>query len=137
MEKNFYQENISLFWKRFLAYTIDNIIITFFVFLISFIFFAFLPQGLVSFFILCFIMFYYIFSVGKYGKTLGKKMLNLKVVNLENPEEKIGYKKALYRLFAQVLSSIIIFIGHIMILFNKDSLALHDKLSNTRVVENK
>jgi uncharacterized RDD family membrane protein YckC len=66
--------------------------------------------------------------------TLGKKVLGIKVVNLEG--QRISFAQASGRHFGKIISSIILFIGYLMMLWDDKKQTLHDKMANTLVVKN-
>ncbi len=69
------------------------------------------------------------------GTSLGKSLLNLKVVCLPYGESP-SYKVALLRdIFGKFISVFVFFIGYIMVLFRKDRRALHDLISDTVVLK--
>lgn len=69
------------------------------------------------------------------GSTLGKKLLNLKVVSAK--DEKLTFINVLYReTIGRYLSGIVIFIGYFMIAIDDQKRGLHDILCDTRVVYN-
>ncbi len=72
------------------------------------------------------------YFLGKFGATPGKMALGLAVVTPEGGE--ISYSRAFGRYFAEILSSIILFIGYLMVLFDEEKRALHDRICNTRVI---
>lgn len=75
---------------------------------------------------------YMIFMHGKYGATLGKKAVGIKVVMSDGSP--ITYGRATGRYFAYLLSGLIIYIGYIMAGFDDEKRALHDRMCNTRVI---
>ena len=75
---------------------------------------------------------YSIFFVGKYGATPGKMACKIKVV--DGTGAKIGYGRATGRFFAEFLSGLICYIGYIMVAFDEEKRALHDRICNTRVI---
>ncbi|MGD0278118.1 MAG: RDD family protein [Smithella sp.] len=75
---------------------------------------------------------YEVFFIGKYGATLGKMALKIKVINADG--SKVGYLKAAGRYFAKILSGIILAIGYFMAAFDDEKRALHDRICNTRVI---
>lgn len=133
------------FWIRAVAKIIDGLIQGVFSILL---FFAFMPffsfrnnrfdvtgmlvwggmQGMGILFGLA----YAVFFLGKYGATPGKMAVGLKVVTSEG--DPIDYKRAAARYFAEILSGLICYIGYIMIAFDDERRALHDRLCDTRVV---
>ena len=75
---------------------------------------------------------YSTFFLGKYGATPGKMAVGLKVVTSQ--DEPIDYKRAVARYFAEILSGLICYIGYIMVAFDEERRALHDRLCDTRVI---
>jgi uncharacterized RDD family membrane protein YckC len=49
--------------------------------------------------------------------------------------EKISYARACGRTFAEVVSSLILMIGYLMVIFDDEKRALHDRICDTRVVK--
>jgi uncharacterized RDD family membrane protein YckC len=78
-------------------------------------------------------IFYSVFFVGKYGGTLGKLALRLRVVNSSGTP--VTYTKALGRCFAEMISGLICYIGYIMAAFDEQKKALHDQICDTRVIK--
>jgi len=71
--------------------------------------------------------------VGKYGGTLGKLALKIKVVTADGG--RVSYARAFGRYFAKMLSSFTCAIGFIIAAFdNPQKRALHDYICSTRVV---
>ncbi len=75
---------------------------------------------------------YIIPMLGKYGATLGKKAMGIKVVMSDG--RPISYGRATGRYFAYLLSRLILYIGFIMVAFDSEKRALHDHMCNTRVI---
>jgi uncharacterized RDD family membrane protein YckC len=75
---------------------------------------------------------YGIFFLGKYGATPGKMVCKIQVVTAEGG--KISYARAAGRVFAEILSGIICYIGYFMVAFDGQKRALHDHICNTRVI---
>lgn len=75
---------------------------------------------------------YKIFFTGRYGATPGKMIAGLKIVREDGSP--IGYGLAALRFLAEIVSALIFYIGYIMIAFDVQKRALHDRLCNTRVV---
>lgn len=73
------------------------------------------------------------YFLGKYSATFGKMACGLKVVRPDG--EKISYARACARFFAEFLSSIILGIGYLMVAFDEERRALHDRICDTRVVK--
>ena len=77
---------------------------------------------------------YYIYLEGSpSGQTVGKKVLNIRVVDF-NSGGPIGYGPAAIRYFARILSAIACLVGYLWMLWDKERQTWHDKLSNSVVV---
>lgn len=140
--------NYASFGVRFLAVFVDGLILLVFnqiitrsaVLMATGSFFgarAGLPMG-VALFVMTFPFVvgicYEALLVGRYGATLGKMALKVKVVTADGG--RVSYARAFGRYFAKLLSGCpTIFIGFIIAAFdNPQRRALHDYICNTRVV---
>lgn len=70
--------------------------------------------------------------VGRFGATVGKMAVGLRVVTADG--DRVGYLRAFARYWAKMLSAIILMIGYIMAAFDSEKRALHDHICGTRVV---
>jgi uncharacterized RDD family membrane protein YckC len=135
--------NYAGFGVRLAAKLVDSLIIGLPFFLVFF--FVLVPQARTGMqgqahFLTVFIQFgfmliqmaYQIFFLGKYGATPGKMLCHLKVVTADG--DRFGYGRATGRSFAEILSGLICYIGYIMIAFDGQKRALHDRICNTRVI---
>ncbi len=133
------------FWIRVVAKIIDGLIQGVFGMLLVLAFLPFLSfeggaSDTTSFLLwggvqggsLLFALAYTVFFLGKYGATPGKMAVGLKVVTSEG--DPIDYKRSAARYFAEILSGLICYIGYIMVAFDDERRALHDRLCDTRVV---
>jgi uncharacterized RDD family membrane protein YckC len=131
------------FWRRFLAYFIDAIILSVVNFavmlavIIPLVVNAQDPEDLGTIYLLYFVLLaigiaYETVLIGKYGATVGKMVCQLEVVTADGKSP--SYILAFVRYFAKMLSSLIILIGYIMAAFDPEKRALHDRICNTRVV---
>jgi len=75
---------------------------------------------------------YYIYFVGTYGATLGKMILGLEIIIPDGTA--VDYKIATYRLLSEGLSSIGLYFGYLIAIFDEEKRTLHDRICNTRVV---
>jgi len=66
------------------------------------------------------------------GQTLGMRAWRLKLVNADGSP--VGWGDALKRHLAAILSWLIFGLGYLLIFVDKEHLAWHDRLSNTRLV---
>jgi uncharacterized RDD family membrane protein YckC len=126
-------------WRRLLAYIIDAIILGIIQEIFGFIFGILLGTESITYLaiyvpfviVLNWLYFAYLESSPTQA-TLGKRALNIRVVSTSG--ERISFKQGTVRYLAKILSAIILLIGYIMIIFDKDKQGLHDKLANTYVV---
>lgn len=82
---------------------------------------------------ICIAASYTSFFLGKFAATPGKMVCGLRVISADN--EKISYLRGLGRHFAEMVSGIILGIGYLMVAWDSEKRALHDKICNTRVVK--
>lgn len=76
---------------------------------------------------------YGIFFLGKFGATPGKMACKIKVVRPDGSP--LGYGRACGRVFAEILSGMICYIGYIMAGFDEEKRSLHDRICDTRVIK--
>jgi len=72
------------------------------------------------------------YFLGIHRATPGKMACGLEVVSPE--ADQISVMRGVGRYFAECLSSMILLIGYLMVLFDEEKRALHDRICNTRVV---
>ena len=75
---------------------------------------------------------YSVVMIGKYGATLGKMAMGLKVVRPDGSS--FGYGLATGRYFAQFLNVFTFGIGYLMAIWDKEKRGLHDRVCGTRVI---
>jgi uncharacterized RDD family membrane protein YckC len=75
---------------------------------------------------------YFVGCNGRFGCTPGKWVLGLRVVNLDCSP--LGFRRAFWRYSGEVLSSLTMGIGYLMVAFNPEKRGLHDVLAGTRVI---
>jgi uncharacterized RDD family membrane protein YckC len=76
---------------------------------------------------------YDIWMVGRFGATLGKLALQLRIVRGDGG--KVSYGRALGRHCAKYLSSFTLCIGYIMAGIDEEKRSLHDRICDTRVIK--
>jgi uncharacterized RDD family membrane protein YckC len=76
---------------------------------------------------------YNTWMVGKYGATLGKMAMGIRVVRSNG--DPLTYPRALGRALAEFLSAFTFYIGYFMAFLGKERAALHDFICDTRIVE--
>lgn len=79
-------------------------------------------------------LYYTLLESSKYQATFGKKLLGLRVVDLDG--NRIGFGKANGRYFGKLLSLFTLLIGHFMMGWTKRKQSLYDKMAGCLVVRN-
>ena len=144
------------FWRRFIAYTIDGLIIAVIIFILTFISVLAYISGAMSGAgraiigkisdpeqILLLTMWVWIFSIllnlayftlfhGSTGRTPGKKLLGLQVVTVEGGP--LTYGIAFLRSVGYVISSLVLCLGYLWVVFDKKKQGWHDKIAGTVVI---
>lgn len=134
------------FGIRFVAYLIDGIVIAI---IGSIITFPFIPTYIpsvtfnysasVDLFDMSSIItsllgiLYFVYFEGKRGATPGKMATKLKVVGTDGIMP-IGYGGAFIRYIGKMISGIVLALGYLWIIFDKDKQGWHDKIANTYVI---
>jgi uncharacterized RDD family membrane protein YckC len=75
---------------------------------------------------------YEIVMIGKYGATLGKMAMKIKVTKPDGAT--ISYGRSTGRYFAKILSGMILYIGFLMAFWDEEKCALHDRICQTRAI---
>lgn len=78
---------------------------------------------------------YFVLYPNMKGYTIGKKIMGLKIIRMDNHDKKLGIIRLLLRETIGRLISAILLIGYFMILFRKDGRSLHDMIGSTQVVK--
>jgi len=126
------------FWIRAAALTIDGIVITYLpVVLLLFIMktigvtrgYSYLLSILIMIITNCI---YFTYLTGRYGQTVGKMLMGVKVIRDDGSE--VSFGRALGRWFSYILSSITLYIGYFMAGWNREKKALHDYVVDTKVI---
>jgi uncharacterized RDD family membrane protein YckC len=148
------------FWWRFLAYIIDEIVISFvsWIFIIPILaifgislyslkqsgfdsddkmmflgplFMAIATMALIS--IIAQWLYYAVMESSKHQGTVGKLLLKIKVTDISG--ERVSFARATGRYFGKILSGMILLIGYIMAGFTERKQALHDILAGCYVIK--
>ena len=72
---------------------------------------------------------------GPTGQTIGRRVLNLRVVDATTGQPGIGFGRAVGRYFAKFLSGLALAIGYLWMLWDPRKQTWHDKLVGTVVVK--
>ncbi len=75
---------------------------------------------------------YYAWCWNRGGQTLGLKSWRAKVVTMSG--HSLDWKTALYRFVGSLLSWLPLGLGYLWILFDKEGLSWHDRLSGTQII---
>lgn len=75
---------------------------------------------------------YSVIMIGKYGATLGKMAMGLRVVRPDG--SRFGYGLATGRYFAHYINAFTFGIGYLMAIWDKEKRGLHDRICGTRVI---
>ena len=78
-------------------------------------------------------LYYALMESGTNQATIGKKAMGLKVISENN--ERLSFGQATGRHFGKIISSIILFIGYLMMLWDAKKQTLHDKMATAFVVK--
>ncbi len=78
-------------------------------------------------------LYYALFESSKYGGTLGKMAVGIKVTDIEG--RRVSFARATGRYFARIVTNMTLLIGYIMAGFTEKKQALHDILANCLVVK--
>ena len=132
------------FWRRFVAYLIDYLIIGAGAFAVGFLIGigagvagADVKGGwLVAIYVITiagYYLYYAFMESSANQATVGKIALGLKVTDEEG--NRIAFERAIGRTVAKILSALTLFVGFIMAGFTDRKQALHDKIAHTLVVK--
>lgn len=151
MQNSYSNENYAGFWVRLAAYVIDSVIVAIGLLVVrlawigigALISGTILDENVLFHYSLKDIVLY-IFKVMYFalltwctGTTIGKRLMNLRVVPADR-NEKLSFVDVLYReTVGRFLSGISIWIGYIIVGIDKEKRGFHDMLCDTRVVYEK
>ena len=120
------------FWQRFFAYLLDVIILV----IVNAILRVIFKNSPAAYSILALIINWGYFTAlegGPRGQTLGMRALGIRVIDFRQGGS-IGYGRALLRQVVKILSGIVIFIGYLWMLWDREKQCWHDKAANDVVV---
>lgn len=75
------------------------------------------------------------FEGGPTGQTIGKKTLNIRVVDATTGQPGIGMGRAVGRYFARIVSALPCYLGFLWMLWDEKKETWHDKMLTTRVTQ--
>ncbi len=115
------------FWKRFLAFVIDGFI----VFLISCV--LIIPLYITPLSLILATLYKVIFETSPLRSTPGKSIMGLAVVRANGSTMTV--KDSIVRFAVSFISSMFLFIGYLISLFNEKKQTFHDMVAGTVVIE--
>ena len=122
------------FWIRFGAAIIDGLVTSFITFIFAFIGRVGVPAlAMIPIFWLLVPWLYHWLFIGLKGQTLGKMAVGIKVVNADGSIPGLGVA-ALREVLGKIVSSIVIYIGFLWIIWDREKQGWHDKIASTHVV---
>ncbi len=135
----------ATFWERFGAAFIDGLILMVLNFFISFLFgggsyygkFMGTPFNPVSSLTQLVVgwLYYALQESAATQATIGKRAMGIKVSDLGG--NRISFGRATGRHFGKIISTFILFIGYLMMLWDDKNQTLHDKMAGTLVLHNR
>ena len=80
------------------------------------------------------VYFYFGYFYSQKGASLGKMVMNLRVINSDTGKN-LSYKEAFFReVFGKLISGIPLLMGYIVVLFRDDRKGFHDQIFHTQVL---
>jgi uncharacterized RDD family membrane protein YckC len=117
------------FWQRFAAALIDGIIVG----LTTEILIALLKGVGYALGILIGIAYFTYLEGGPTGQTLGKRAMGIRVIDF-NTGGPIGYSRGFIRYIGRIVSTVVIYIGYLWMIWDKEKQTWHDKFASDVVV---
>jgi len=75
---------------------------------------------------------YYIWMQGSCGQTFGKMLVGVKVIKIN--DEPLSYGTAVLRYIGRTVNAFTLFLGYIVVVFNRKKRGLHDFIGGTKVI---
>ena len=122
----------SGFWIRLVAYIIDTIVMAILMAVVGVVFEK--NQSLVG--LLTFVMYWLytaLLNSSSWRATVGKKVLGLVVV--DEYGDRLSFGRATGRFLAEIISTLTLGIGYLMVAFTAHKQGLHDKIAKTFVIK--
>jgi uncharacterized RDD family membrane protein YckC len=117
------------FWRRFAAAFLDGILVG----IVAGILFAALKGPGYALGLLLSIAYFVYFEGGPTGQTLDKRAMGIRVISFDGSGS-IGYGRAFIRFIGRYVSALVIYIGYLWMLWDKEKQCWHDKLASDVVV---
>lgn len=117
------------FWRRLGAAIIDGLITG----IVSGILYVALKTAGYALGLILTITYFTYFEGGLTGQTFGKKAMGIRVIDFSTGGP-IGYGRAFIRYIGRIVSGLIIYIGYLWMLWDKEKQTWHDKFAGDVVV---
>lgn len=117
------------FAQRLVAYVVDVILLNVATLVIQLA----VPGGAGVIVSLSIFVAYFTLSEGSSGQTLGKRVVGIRVVDFER-RTTIDLLRALVRTVGRWISGLVLLLGYLWMLWDRDRQTWHDKLASTAVV---
>jgi uncharacterized RDD family membrane protein YckC len=117
------------FWRRFAAFFIDSLVLGIVSGILQAIFGRDSGNGLGTLIALI----YFTYFEGSSGQTVGKKALGVRVIDFSGGGT-IGYGRAFIRTIGRFVSAIVLLLGYLWMIWDKEKQTWHDKFANSVVV---
>lgn len=119
---------------RFVASLVDTVLVTVAVMVLGLLFSSLLPSEASIYLLgLAIYVAYFVVPTALSGQTLGKRLMNIKVINFQGQAP--GYGQAVLReVVGKFLSSLPLYLGYLVGVFHPERRALHDMIGGTWVV---
>lgn len=121
------------FWRRFLAYSVDSIIVSIISFSIGASFSLGSRGGFIWFPGVLITAAYFIFFWMKEGQTLGNRLMAIKVIREDG--KPMDVSTGIIRYIGYILSSLVFYLGFLWVIWDKKKQGWHDKIAGTLVVK--
>jgi uncharacterized RDD family membrane protein YckC len=122
----------SGFWRRFAAALLDGILLG----ILQGIITAILSDSTGAAYAISTVIsyaYYIALEGGPRGQTLGKMALGIRVIDF-NTGGSIGYGRALVRQLVKIVSGLVLLLGYLWMLWDREKQTWHDKAANSVVV---
>lgn len=117
------------FWVRFAAALLDGLIVGVGAEILSLVLKTFGDYLA----ILLGIGYYAYLEGGRTGQTLGKRAMRIRVIDIHSTGP-IGYPRGVVRYFGRIVSAIVIYLGFLWMLWDREKQTWHDKFAGAVVV---
>ena len=120
------------FWRRFGAYLIDVLVLL----VPSILVVVILGNGGAANVLstLIAIAYFVYFEGGPTGQTIGKRALGIRVFDFRGGSGPIGYGRALVRTLVRYISGLVLLLGYLWMLWDRENQTWHDKAAGSVVV---